>query len=402
MVNVRLLLHSSDATYTDATKTYTFTLDKRINRPVALRVQKAHYANATGSVHPLVVYLESSSLSQLINRKHTLQLKGQHENGTEIISTLSETHTAGRYDLQNDIRTFSTNPDKHLREIDIRFSNNGTLLAKTASSGSNVTGSDAEVLAIGDDLLAFIDFAPARTLSQAFAPLSTAGDTVYYLYNRGTNTELIFSNAYGNGTQLADFGSHKGITQQGSWESLLDSWPADLADVESVFCVHSLFKLTSLNFTYLFDIGYIKALIWNQTLSFYDAANNKVSALSVIPHVDYLLTVRRVESGNAANLEWRLERLDDNTVQTATTVPGLSAPPNANGFPWRLGHASTHFTHLQSSFIVHNGIDATHQESCQTWLRNAHAGTASNAESETTTADAEWFVELDITSEYGK
>ena len=396
---MRLLLHSGDATYNDTTKTYTFSLDRRINRPKLLRVVKAHYANAVGAVHPLVVYVESDALASLINKKHTLKLKDDgHEHGTSIICTLSETHTAGRYDLQQDVRTFETDPDKHIREIDIRFSNNGVAISKTASSGSNVTGSDAEVLAIGDDLLAFIDFAPSRTLNQAFAPVDQAGQTVYYLYNRGNNTELIFQNAYGNGTQLAAFGSHLGITQQGSWESLLDSWPVDLNDVEPTFCIHSLFKLTNLNFTYLFDIGYIKCLIWNQTLSFYDINNNKVSALAIIPHVDYLLTVRRIDGANAASLEWRLERLDDNTVSTATTVAGLTGPPNANGFPYRLGHASTHFTHVQSSLILHNGIDATHQETCQTWLRNAHAGTAGNAQ-ETTTAEAEWFLSLDIKTE---
>jgi hypothetical protein len=334
-----------------------------------------------------------------VKKKHTLRLKSvNHDHPTNVISTLQETHTVGRYDLQNDSRVFQTDPDRNVRTIDIAFSNNGVLLPRSAAAASNATGSDQEVLALGDDLLAFIDFAPGRTLSSNFQPLDQPGDVVTYLYNRGNNSELIFSNSYGAGTQLAAIGQHRGVTRSGSWESVLDSWPVDLNDVNTEFTVHSLFKLTSLSFTYLWDVGYQKILIWGQQLSFEDANGTKNGVLSVIPHVDYLLSVTRTDANNGT-LTYRMERLDDNTVQTATSAAGLSSPPNANGFPWRLGHASTHFSHLQSCWILHNGTDAAHQATCQTWIRNTHAGTTTAATGETTSQDAEWFLELEISSE---
>jgi hypothetical protein len=363
-----------------------------------MKLKKCHYANATGGVHPLVVYLESDALSTLIRQKHTLRLKNtNHEDGTNIICSLSETHTVGRFDLQNEERTFKTDPDRHIKLIDIGFSNNGVMLPRGAAAGTNTTGSDDEVLAIGDDLLAFIDFAPARTLSSSFLPLDQPGDVVTYLYNRGNNSELIFSNSYGAGTQLAAIGQHRGVTRSGSWESVLDSWPVDLNDVNTEFTVHSLFKLTSLSFTYLWDVGYQKILIWGQQLAFEDANGAKNGVLSIIPHVDYLLTVARTNTNNGA-LTYRMERLDDNTVQTATSAAGLSAPPNANGFPWRLGHASTHFSHLQSCWILHNGTDAAHQTTCQQWIKNTYAGTTTAAQdgASQTTSDAQWFLELEI------
>ena len=404
MFSRRLLCHSSDAVYDDTTKKYTINIDKRIHRPSSLSVTKCHYSNASGGVHPLVVYLESTALSNLIKKKHTIQLKStDHQNRTEVIGTLQETHTVGRYDLRNDQRVFETDSEKNMVKIDIGFSDNGSLLPKSSATASNLTGSDDEVLAIGSDLLAFIDFGKTRTLSQAFQPLDQPGDTVYYLYNRGPNTELIFTNNYGNGTQLASIGQHRGITRQGSWESVIDSWPVDLVTVNSTFCVHSLFKLTSLSWTILFNTGYIKCYIWGQQLAYEDASGTRVGVLSVIPFVDYLLTVQRIDdpNQNSAALHWRLERLDDNTVQTAVSGSGLTAPPNANGFAWSWGTAATHFQQIQSCWILHNGVNAAHQETCQTWIRNTYNGTttAASSSTETTTQDAEWFLEMEIISE---
>ena len=400
---VRLLLHSSDSTYDAATKRYKFILDERIRRPTQISISKCTYANATGATHPLAVYLESQALSKLVQSKHTLRLKAEnHDHQTDVLATLLETHTVGRY-AQESRRVLKTDPDLHIKEIDIAFSDNGTLLGKTASaSTSNPTGSDDEVLAIGDDLLAFIDFAPARVLSQSFAPLSNAGDTVYYLYNRGPNTNLIFQNNYGNGTQLSAIGEHRGITRQGNWESVVDSTPVDLNDVNDEFMVHSLFKLTSLDWTLLFDVGYMKIYIWGQQLAYEDAAGQRHGVLNVIPHVDYLLTVRRRDLNDGANInfEYRLERLDDNTVQTAQSGSGLTAPPNANGFAWKWGISSTHFRQVQSCWILHNGLDAAHEATCQTWIKNTYAGTttASSSGAEQVTQEASWFIELEVDS----
>ena len=179
MVNVRLLLNSDDATYNETTKRYTFSLNKRIHRPRTLQIRKCHYSNASGATHPLVVYLESNALSSIVPKKHTLRLRSaNHDHQTTVLATLQETHTVGRYGLQNDQRIFETDPERNVRTIDIAFSNNGTLLPKSAASGTNATGSDDEVLAIGDDLLAFIDFAAARTLDQTFTPVDQPGDSI--------------------------------------------------------------------------------------------------------------------------------------------------------------------------------------------------------------------------------
>jgi hypothetical protein len=177
----------------------------------------------------------------------------------------------------------------------------------------------------------------------------------------------------------------------------LDSWPLDQGDVADEFCVHTLVKFTSLSFTYVLDIGFLKILVDSQQISYVDANDVKQGVFQFTPMVPYMLTVRRVADGQSFNFEWILEDLTDNTTVTATTGSGLSAWPNANGFPFRLGHASTHFSHLQSAMIIHNTLNTEWQATSQTYLRNYYNGTTSNSsENETTTTDSQWFIEVEL------
>ena len=163
-MHYRLLLHSSASVYNGESKTYTFELDKRIDRPVKIRVQKAHYSTPTGTANPLVVYLRSDQLSSLCKSKHTLRAKNTNHRHTEnILCTLGETHTVGRYDLRRDQRSFTTDPDRYIRTIDVKFSDTDTLLGNSAAAGG-ATGSDAEMDAINatGKLLCWTDFADSR------------------------------------------------------------------------------------------------------------------------------------------------------------------------------------------------------------------------------------------------
>ena len=123
--------------------------------------------------------------------------------------------------------------------------------------------------------------------------------------------------------------------------------------------------------------------------------------MQVLPHVDYLLTVSRKTVNQVVSFEWRLERLDTNEVTTAVSGSGLTAPPNANGFSWSFGIASTHFRQLQSCWILHNQTSENYQNISRQWIKNAYDGTttANSETSESVTQEAEWFIELEIEAE---
>ena len=406
----KYLLHSSLANYDAATKKWTFDLDRRISNPTALRLAKAAYSTpGDTSPHPMVVYLRSDALARMIPQKHTLELRAlNHENAANVIAVLSETHTRGRYRILGG-RQFPIDPAASERQIDIFFTDGDTLLdGAYGSGGGTATGSDAEIAAIGDDLLAWFDFAPARTLDAAYGEATDVGDEVAYLYNRSPGpATLTFVNQYGANLQLAQVGSAKGITRDGSWQSFADT-STPTGDLGEVFCVHSLFVTPPVQgtFSYLFDIYMLKLFTWDGGAIAYKDLGGSNSELNfaTIPGRAYILTAERRDAtqdyngnGNIEGYEFhfRLEDLVTDVVTTDTVVQGNSHPGTQQ--VWRLGKASTHFYHVQGPFVIHNGNDAETMATCQSWLRNKYDGTAVAEESENGIGeDASFFVELDI------
>ena len=416
---VRLLLHSADAVYDSTTHEYTFQLDRRIRRPTKLRVQKAHYSKATGSAHPLVVYLESNALSQLILNKHTLKLKStSHENGTEIIATLGETHTKGRYNLERDVRTFKTNPDEHLRNIDIRFTNNGTVLAKSStgagdgSSGGQGSGpagtvTDADIVAI-TGLKLFQDMKPNTLLNSSYANTPNVGDTVRYIYqNAGALQSMVFS-GYGDFT-VAAWGQGRGVTSTVSWNYAVDGTMPN--------------KWSGYIFTYVWGMkapqnqsgtimlfnhrGLIVDLI-SGSLNIYDAAGNAQNTnIPLLPLKDYLITVSRVSDQNGDGIDEfnvTVENLESNAKSTATVNCGQDPTNQTN---WWFSYPSQHFwdsTGILGPMIAFESADAGDIQNAEDWIRQEYDGQTAPEEEEeeapdTGLYDAEWFVELDIEQE---
>ena len=77
----------------------------------------------------------------------------------------------------------------------------------------------------------------------------------------------------------------------------------------------------------------------------------------------------------------------NDTVQQGNNHPGTEQV-------WRLGHASTHFTHVQGPFLIHNGNNADDMANCQAWLRNKFTGAAS--EDAAVSGPATWFIEMNV------
>ena len=414
MGRVRLLLHSDDATYDETTKKYNFTLDKRIDRPSELQVQKAHYSNLVGATHPLVVYLRSDSLSSLIKTKHTLRVKNDnHEQTQNIIATLSETHTTGRYDLQNDTRRFPTDPHRILRDIDIMFSDNETLLVKSGASGAALnSGNDTDIEAIGTDLLWWWDFDPNRVLSSAFQPVSTVGDKIQYYYNRSPAPQtVLLVTGYGAGLQLANIGldGAKGATRSGSWESILDSTQPNPQFAQE-YAYHTLVTMPSAIGTtsYILDVPGLKVYTSAGTINFRNVTDSGTATnMSYIPLRSYVLSIQRRigtvdHDGNGLidpyELVWRLEDLASSTVQTDLTIASWNFTSTAPS-QLRIGKSNYHFDHVQGAIVAYNGTNSVHWDSAVSWLKAQYAGEVLEAGESTPAADSQWFVELDVVTE---
>ena len=127
---VRFILNNGNSTLENGV--YTFELDKRLSNATSARINKASFVYSPSGVGPLAVYLRSNALHHISGRKHTVELKNtQHENSSNILAVLEETHSTNRYRLRGRERVIPLKYT-HLRNLDFYF---------TGPDGVNVVGS---------------------------------------------------------------------------------------------------------------------------------------------------------------------------------------------------------------------------------------------------------------------
>ena len=211
---------------------------------------------------------------------------------------LEERHNKARYSLEEAPRTLRVKKHENVTEIDVYWTDNQTVLDMEATAVAVASGTDSDVEAIAGDLLAWFDFAPARTLDVAYAPATDATDPVSFLYNRTpAPATLTFLNAYGSEFQLANIGSAKGITRDGSWQSLVDS-STPTGDLDESFTAHCLFSAPPAigTFSYIFDLGpLLKCFFWDGgAIGFKNKqGNNATVPVSLVPSRSYLVSISR-------------------------------------------------------------------------------------------------------------
>ena len=416
---MRYLVHSEDATFNSANGRYEFNLVTRIPNPVRIRINQATYTAATASSYPQVVYLRSEKLSELTRSKHTVELKNNgHEDSTDVLCALQESHTIGRYHLNtNNTRrgvTFPVFGHIPIRKLDFYFTNNRTLMADSASSGNSGSGSgsgttDADIIAIGSDLCAWIDLDPVRTLTSAFATCSGVGDLPHYLYSRAPSPATLVLDANYD-FELYQMGTNSiGISRDSASAGGYGQYMSDTTDLptwEQEFQVHHIVKMSSSynDTTGFFKLGSNICRVQTNSsggVKFIDSSGAYVvlSNITWIPSRTYVLSIQRKQNTTTSNYEflWRWEDLDGSTTVTETTDAG-SAVTSTQG-AWGIGVSGIYFRHIAGPLIAMNGLDQTQYNNAISWLKLWYDGTdtsSSSGNSTSSSVDATFFMELDI------
>ena len=116
---------------------------------------QANFNAATASDYPPVVYLRSEALSRLATRKTAVELKSSgHEDRTDAICTLQESHALGRYHLGTEKSvSFRVQRDLNITKLDFGFYDNrtsmpsgGVVSSGSAAAAGAVTAADIEAL----------------------------------------------------------------------------------------------------------------------------------------------------------------------------------------------------------------------------------------------------------------
>jgi hypothetical protein len=409
---VRYLLHNSDATYDVAAKTWYFHLDRRISNPTRLKLNKATFSPVSNlSPMPHVIYMHSRALSDMILEKHTVVLKGEaHENSTDVIAVLEETHTRGRYALKEKDSVFRVNPHSVKRSIDIYF---------TDGTGANLDGEiagapppppsgsadDATIVAIGSDINLWLDFSDfSRMLMPTYAPVGVVGDEIRYLQNKTPGPATFFFTASSNDFFLAEFGESYGMLGNGSWE-----FASDTSDNNPVATL-------PYTFSWMMKVQATPAhgVIWamqnfldcrlttSNTLEYLTQTSGwqSITALNFLPGQDFWCQVVCDDPDGDGNFSffWTFRNLSTGVEYTEETEgrwpTGLTLNAGTNYY---IGFASTGMKSLVSHAVFLDNIDATDIATVKTWML-AKYGIADDEEvpAAAPTEDATFFCELDI------
>ena len=363
---------SKDFTFDATTKKFKIAFgNSRMQKIRHVVFDNFHYTNSTATCHVVLVH---SNLCQSMT-KHKYYKGSHHHSKLDVLFALRETHSKNRFVLNNK-KVFDI--DRSIFGFEIWFTDQDLNLISNESvaavvDDSVVTGSDL-VSEFAGDLTAFLDFHPSRTLDAQFQQLDTAGDDVVYLHSYG-NTELVLSVAYGTSVKLANFnssGTMKGITSVSSWQSCFDNLLAVyqssyIPSENAVVCF--AFKLTGNSYVSFCTHTMFK-IFYDGALKFKDSAGQDVtvSNVSVIPMNDYFLVCER-DSVND-EFHWTLTKLSDETVQTATTVRGGDHTNLQTNL--RLGASNTHFTQVQSTFLMYNGVTEARKTMVWNYIKNLY------------------------------
>ena len=384
---MRFLLSDGNATYQDGV--FTFALDRRLRNATRARVRKVSYVADTGlSVVPNIVYLRSSAFHSIAADKHSVILTAtQHENSVDVLAALEEQHAAGRFRLMEAPRSFPL-AYTHLRNLDFYFTDPaGTNLSFTESAEDEVT---AAMIEGRSDLFLFLNFSDSAKVT-----LDTSGPSYLLTEIEAVNDSTFeFIPNSGSGIAYVDFGSNGGKCAQfnNDWIRLNDASTVEEPEDGTL----SLLFQSQANTTdtqvivdwYRWRI-YVNA---GGKLAYYDGAIQETS-ISVENSKDYLLSVRRDNSG-PGNFLWRLEKLEDNTVQTASTGHG----GNSGGtglFDWGGNSSYSAAGFEASNLVVITSIADSDVSTIETYLKQYYRGLTSTSSGATST-DATWFAEIDI------
>ena len=367
---VRFLLSNGNSTYSNGV--FTFSLDRRLRNVTRARFRKASYViDPSVSVVPNIVYLRSRALNAIAANTHTVILASNaHENAVDVFGILEDTHTTGRYRMIEDPRTVPL-AYSHLRNLDFYFTDpDGNNLSFTETSEQAITAAE---IAVRSDLFLFLNF----TDSTKVTTTGSEPDVLLTEIEAVNDSTFEFIPNSGSGIAYEDFGSNGGKCAQfnNDWVRLNDASTTN-EPLIGTFCV--LFK-TQPNTTdvqvicdwYLFRL-YINA---GGALSYYDGSVQETS-ISVENSTDYLLTVRRDNPGDVGagtGFAWRLEKLSDNTVQSAVSFHGGNSP--GSGLFDIAGNSSHSAAGMEiSNMIVISSIADSDVSTIEKYLKQYYRG----------------------------
>ena len=209
---MRFILSDKKAILVD--NKYRYKLNTRLHNASVFQLKKCSFQTDMVTP-PLVVFLKSDALHALSGQKHTVELKAEnHQDASNILAMLEETHTKGRYRLNGQPRRVPIKYS-HNRDLDFYFTDHaGNNIVTNSSSESNIP--TATTIGARSDLHMFLDFTNEDKLTLPTASTLTGIEAV-------NNSNMAFVTTGGTAVQYNDFGDGKCAHFSADWIRLTDA-----------------------------------------------------------------------------------------------------------------------------------------------------------------------------------
>ena len=395
---MKYLLHHSDSVYDDTTKRWQFTLDKRIGNPIHIKISKLSFTAAVAATYPAVVYIRSDALHKMARVKHSVELKSaDHENASNVIAVLQETHTLGRYKLHEPV-FLPVHPNSyHSRALDLYFTDGSTVLDGGVSTGepesTNIT--DQNILDI-TDLIFFLDWDHAASIDPN--PISQNED-ITSITSRLSPNNYVFATT-GNGIVYSSFGETNSMLSTVANKYALDSTTQGNVDEGSTACLTMMFRTKDVLASWawifkspLFQITVGEPLDSISNMGYYDADSSLWGYTSLVIEggTDYLLQIKK----SSNTFDWLLRNLTTNAEQTESTTDTASTGTANAAF--YLSNAQSGFNGLKISHVI-EFLSVTEADclAVKNWMLQKYTGEDVEGEVGDASNNATFFVEMNI------
>ena len=404
---MRYLLHHSDAVFDPTTKRWLYTLDRRISNPRSIAISKCVFTASTTTSYPSVIYMRSDALHNMIKTKHTVELKADnHENSSNVIAVLQETHTTGRYSITERGLNLPVHGHTHVRQIDLYFTDGNTVMdGELDASAAPVIGAadDQTLVDLGSDLVCWLDMEYA-CLNSSSVHVDEAGDEVSFLRNRSPGTSNLFVTCSADDFVVAQFGETLSLAggPSVSWAYAVDSSDPNFG-VSAIASLHFMFKapptalgqgLVNLPAN-IFRIEWVANQLRCLTVS--PVAWTYISSVTFLQNSNwYVECILTDDDGNQdGEFSWRFIDLDDpNYTEYTENTDGPPAQSSIND-NWNISAANDHFTCQISHLCVLNSGGPNKRNLIRDWMLGRYA-VEGGADTPAPPAPATFLVELDI------
>ena len=384
----RYLFHSSDATYDAASKTYTFTIEKRVPNAKSLTINRFGYTASTAASYPHAVYVRSDAITGLIKVKHAMEVTSAgHEDQSNVVAVLEEAHGIGRYQLDRGRHRYPLVRFHNQTTIDFQFTNGSTVLAGVYAPAvtPGITAADIEALYDAGSVVLWVDMAYPGAVRDANQDDADLGESVVDVKARKPDPfgAVTFLTSGLDKIQKVSFGANGAMAVTGqvasSWQYLLDSNntdnPADLVVGSYIFMMRTP-PTTALD--QVWDSGHLRLYVGGGNLQVRAYSGQYHNLVPVDTGTDYLITIEYDLTNDPASnvMKGIAEKLSDSSV-VENEITVLNQDFTASS-PYTLrkyySSAQTHLTaHMSDTIHCTTAVAPT----VRTWLRQIYTGESS-------------------------